>query len=44
MTVLLSVSCMKAANTFIMNNNDQVTGESPDLEDHKSLTLHWRSL
>jgi len=26
----------------MMHNNDQVTGELPYLQDHKSLTLHWR--
>jgi len=26
-----------------MHNNDQVTGELPYLQDHKSLTLRWRT-
>jgi len=39
-TVLLSLSPIKAANTSVMKNNDQITGELPYLQDHKSLTLH----
>jgi len=42
-TVLLSLLPMKAANTSVMHKNDQVTGELPYLQDHKSLTLRWRS-
>jgi hypothetical protein len=42
-TVLLSLLPVKAANTTVMHNNDQVTGELPDIQDHKSLTLRWRS-
>jgi len=42
-TVLLSRSPTKAANMFVTNNNDQVTGELAYLQDHKSLTLRSRS-
>jgi len=38
-TVLLSLLPIEAANTSIMYNNDKVTGELPDLQDYKSLTL-----
>jgi len=27
----------------VMNNSDQVTGLLPYLQNHKLLTLHWRS-
>jgi hypothetical protein len=37
--VLLSLLPMEAANTSIMHNIDQVTGELRYLQDHKSLTL-----
>ena len=37
--MLLSLSPLKAANTSDMNNNAQVTGELPYLQDHKSLML-----
>jgi len=43
-TVLLSLLPIQAANTSVMHNNDQVSGELPYLQDHKSLTLRWRSL
>jgi len=42
-TVLLSLLPIKAANTHVMHNNDQVTCELPYLQDHKSLMLGWRS-
>jgi len=42
-TVLLSLLPIKAANTCVMHNNDQVTGELPYLQDHKLLTLRWCS-
>jgi len=42
-TVLLSLLPIKAASTSVMHNNDQVTGELPYLQDHKSLMLCWRS-
>jgi len=42
-TVLLPVLLINAANTWVMHNNDQVTGELPYLQDHKLLTLRWRS-
>ena len=35
-TVLLAILPIQAANTSIMNNNEQVTGEVPHLQDHKS--------
>jgi len=42
-TVLLSLWPIKAGNMSVIHNNDQVTGELPYLQDHKSLTLCWRS-
>jgi len=42
-TMLLSRLPIDAANTSVMHKNDQVTGELPYLQDHKSLTLRWRS-
>jgi hypothetical protein len=42
-TVLLSLLSFKAANTSIIHNNGQVTSELPYIQDHKSLTLHWRT-
>ena len=38
-TLLLSLLPIEAANTSVMHNNDQVTGDLPYLQDHKSLTL-----
>jgi len=38
-TVLQSVSPTKAANMFVKNNNDKVTGENWYLPDNKLLTL-----
>jgi hypothetical protein len=38
-TVLLSLLPIKAANTSVMHNNDEVTGELLYLHNHKSLTL-----
>jgi len=35
---------IKAANALIMNNNNQIAFQLPDLQDHKSLTLHWISI
>jgi hypothetical protein len=40
-TVLVSLLPIEAANTSVMHNNDQVTGELPYLQDDKSLTLCW---
>jgi hypothetical protein len=37
--VLLSLLPIEAANTSVMDNNDQVTSELLYLQDHKSLTL-----
>jgi len=42
-TVFLSLLPIQAANMSVMHNNDQVTCELPYLQDHKSLTLRWRS-
>ena len=42
-TVLLSLLPIQAANWSVMHNNDQDTVELPYLQDHKSLTLRWRS-
>ena len=41
--MLLCLSPIKAAHTSVMNNNDQVTGELPYLQDHKLLMLWWCS-
>jgi len=43
-TVLLSFLPIKAANTSVMHNSDQMTVQLPFLQDHKSLMLRWRSL
>ena len=43
MTVLLSLLPREAANRSVIHNIDQVTGELLYLQDHKSLTLRWRS-
>jgi len=40
-TVLLSLSPIKAANMSVMNNSDHVTRELPYLQDHKSFTHRW---
>jgi len=42
-TVLLSLLPIKAANRFVMRKDDQVTGELPQLQNHKVLTLCWHS-
>jgi hypothetical protein len=41
--VLLSVLTMRAANTSVMHNSDQITVELPYLQNHQSLMLCWRS-
>jgi len=41
--VALCLFPMKAAKTLIMHSNDQIASELPDLQDQKSLTLHWPS-
>jgi len=43
LTVLLSLLPIEAANTSVMHNIDQVTGELLYLQHHKSLTLRWCS-
>jgi len=40
---LLSLLAIKAANMPVIHINNQVTGELPYLQHHKSLTLRWRS-
>ena len=42
-TMFVSLLAIKAANTSVMQNNDQVTGEIPYMQDHKSLTVRWYS-
>jgi len=42
-TILQSLLPMKAANTSVMHNSDLITVQLPYLQDHKLLTLHWRS-
>jgi len=39
----LSVWPLKAANTSLMHNKEQITFQLSDLHDEKSLTLCWRS-
>jgi hypothetical protein len=38
-TPVSSLLPLKAANTSVMDNNDQLTGELPDLQEYKLLTL-----
>jgi len=42
-TVLESVVHIKAANMSVMHNSDQIIVQLPYLQDHKLLTLYWRS-
>jgi len=42
-TVVLSLSPMKAANTSVMHKSNQITVYLPYFQDHKSLTLRCRS-
>lgn len=40
-SVSLSLWPIRTASTVLMYNQDQVTVQSPDLEDQKSFTLRW---
>jgi len=40
----LSLWSIKAADTFVMDNGEQIASQLTYLEDQKSLTLCWRSL
>ena len=42
-TVWLSLLPIKAANTSVMHNSDQITVELPYIQNHKSLILRWPS-
>jgi len=42
-TMLQSLLSIKAANTSVMHNSNQITVLLPYLQDQKSLTLHWQS-
>jgi len=43
-TVLRSLLHIKAANTSVMHNMDQITVQFPYLREQRFLTLHWRSV
>ena len=42
--VSLSLFPIKAANTLIIDRNDHMAFELPDLQDHTLLMLRWRSI
>ena len=42
-SVLLSLLRIQIANMSVMHNGDPITVQWPYLQDHKSLTLQWRS-
>jgi len=43
-SVSLSSFPLKAATTWFIYRNDNITFDLPDLRDQKSLTLRWRSI
>jgi len=43
-TIQVYLLPIQAANMSVMHNSDQITVQWPYLQDHKSLTLCWRSI